>query len=288
MRSMQRGTLVLALLALLAIGSVAHAQGFSADWVDSSARSGTPKRNRVFGQNDKIRLEMYDDPGARAPSGIVLTDFAKHTALVVVPAQHMSMEMDASKVSFANPMVWQLFRPDSVEDACGSWLKIAAEHRMQMTCRKIGAEMINGRSTTKYQIGGSRSGFLWVDQQLRILLKMEAEGTHFELQNVKEGLQSPNLFEIPAGYRTMDVAAKQAFAKRDTYLDQDSGRNHHEESGMHACMPGYAMSGALVEQDVFLCRKVLTDISLEENKVDDDLSAQRDGMHACPVGWYMR
>jgi hypothetical protein len=28
------------------------------------------------------------------------------------------------------------FRPDSVEDACGGWLKIAAEHRTQMTCKR--------------------------------------------------------------------------------------------------------------------------------------------------------
>jgi hypothetical protein len=224
MRSTQQSALV---LAMLAIGSLVHAQGFSADWVDSSARSGTPKRNRVFGQNDKMRLEMFDDRGSPEPSGIVLTDFVQQTTLVVVPAQHMYMDMGASKVGFANPMVWQLFRPDNVEDACRGWLKIAAEHRTQMTCKKIGAETVNGRSTTKYQIGGSQSGFLWVDQQLRILIKMEAEGTHLELQNVREGPQSPNLFEIPAGYRTMDVAVKQALAKRDTYLDEARGRRLH-------------------------------------------------------------
>ena len=128
----------------------------------------------------------------------MLTDFAQQTAVVVFPAQRLYMDIGASKVGFANPMVWQLFRPDSVEDACGGWLRIAAEHRTQMTCKKIGAEAINGRSTTKYQIGGTESGFLWVDQQLRILLKMEAGSTHLELQNVREGLQSPNLFEIPA------------------------------------------------------------------------------------------
>ena len=82
MRSMQQTALV---FAMLAIGGLAHAQGFSADWVDSSARSGTPKRNRVFGQNDKMRLETYDDSGSPEPSGIVLTDFAQQTAFVVFP-----------------------------------------------------------------------------------------------------------------------------------------------------------------------------------------------------------
>ena len=285
MRSMQQTALV---FAMLAIGSLAHAQGFSADWVDSSARSGTPKRNRVFGQNDKMRLETYDDSGSPDPSGIVLTDFAQQTALIVFPAQRLYMDIGASKVGFANPMVWQLFRPDSVEDACGGWLKIAAEYGTQLTCKNIGAEAINGRSAAKYQIGGTQSGFLWVDQQLRILLKMEAGGIHLELQNVREGLQSPNLFEIPAGYRTMDVAINQALAKRDTYLDEASGRNHHEESGMHACKQGYAMLGVQIDDNVFLCRQVSNDTSSEESKIDGDPATQRNGMHACPAGWYVR
>jgi hypothetical protein len=87
MRSMQQTALV---FAMLAIGSLAHAQGFSADWVDSSARSGTPKRNRVFGQNDKMRLEMYNAPGSPEPSRIVLTDFAQQTALIVFPANALA------------------------------------------------------------------------------------------------------------------------------------------------------------------------------------------------------
>ena len=293
MRLMQQITFV---LAMLAIGSLARTQGFSADWVDSSARSGTPKRNRVFGQDDKMRLEMYDEPGSPEPSAIVLTDFAQQTALVMVPTQHLYIDMVAGKVDYAwenwvmapLPMDWQLFWPDSVEDACAGWLKIAAEHRTQMTCKKIAPEVINERSTTKYQIGGSQSGFLWVDQQLRILLKMEADGTHLELQNVREGPQSPSLFEIPAGYRKMEVAVKQALAKRDTYLDEASGRNHHEESGMHACKPGYAMLGVEIDENVFLCRQVLNDTGSEESKVDGDPATERNGMHACPIGWYVR
>jgi hypothetical protein len=282
MRSMHWGTLV------LAIGGLAHAQGFSADWVDSGGRSGKPQHNRVYGQNNKMRFEMYDNPGSPEPSGIVIADFAQRTALVVVPTQQFYMDAGASKVGFANTIDWQLFWPDSVEDACGGWLKIAAEHGTQMTCKKIAPETINGRSTTKYQIGGAQSGFLWVDQQLRILLKMEAEGTHLELQNVREGLQSPRLFEIPAGYRKMDVVVKRALAKRDTYLDEAWGRNHHEESGIHACKQGYAMLGVEIDQNVFLCRRVLNDTGSEESKVDGDSATQRNGMHACSLGWYVR
>jgi hypothetical protein len=293
MRSMEKTALVLAMLMIV---SLARAQGFSADWVDSSTPARTPQRNRVFGQNDKMRLEIYDDSSSPEPSAVMLTDFAQQTAFVIVPTQHLYMDIVASKVGFAwengvmgpLPADWQLFWPDNAEDACGDWLKIAAEHRTQMTCKKIAAETINGRSTIKYQIGGSQSGFLWVDQQLRILLKMEAGEIRLELQNVRAGLQSPSLFEIPAGYRKMDVVVKQALAKRNTYLDEASGKNHHEESGIHACKQGYAMLGVAIDENVFLCRQVLDDTGAEQSKVDSDPGTERSGMHACPTGWYVR
>lgn len=75
--------------------------------------------------------------------------------------------------------------------------------------------------------------------------------------------------------------------KKERYL-APAGRKTYEESGMHACMPGYAMSGALVDQGVFLCRRLSTDAGAEESKIDDDPGTRRNDMHACPIGWYMR
>jgi hypothetical protein len=75
--------------------------------------------------------------------------------------------------------------------------------------------------------------------------------------------------------------------KKERYL-APAGRKTYEESGIHACMPGYAMSGALVDQGVFLCRRLSTDAGAEESKIDDDPGTRRNDMHACPIGWYMR
>jgi TonB family protein len=75
--------------------------------------------------------------------------------------------------------------------------------------------------------------------------------------------------------------------KKERYL-APSGRKLYEESGIHACLPGYAISGALVDQDVFLCRRLSADASDEETKIDDDPGTRRNDMHACPIGWYMR
>jgi hypothetical protein len=57
---------------------------------------------------------------------------------------------------------------------------------------------------------------------------------------------------------------------------------------MHACKQGYAMLGVQIDDNVFLCRQVSNDTSSEESKVDGDPATQRNGMHACPAGWYVR
>jgi hypothetical protein len=75
--------------------------------------------------------------------------------------------------------------------------------------------------------------------------------------------------------------------KKERYL-APAGRKTYEESSIHACLPGYAMSGALVDHEVFLCRRISTDASAEETKIDDDPGTRRSDMHACPIGWYMR
>ena len=99
--------------------------------------------------------------------------------------------------------------------------------------------------------------------------------------------------DIPIGPQPSASGAGEMFrwawsnrAKR--YVDMALGKNHHEDWGMHACKSGYAMSAAEVDKDVLLCLQILTDPSSEESEVDGDPGIERDGAHACPVGWYMR
>src|SRR5258708_37769814 len=48
------------------------------------------------------------------------------------------------------------------------------------------------------------------------------------------------------------------------------------------------MLGVQVDENVFLVGQVLNDSGSEESKVDGDPPTERDGMHACPAGWYVR
>lgn len=186
---------------------VQEQKGFSADWLDLSDRSSRSKHSRIFGQDYNTRLEMYDK-ASKEPDGVVLTNIRKHTSFVVFPAQRMYLA--ASQGGAANYADWQqLFWPSNVDDACSVWLKIAAAHKTQMTCKTIGPETINGRSALKYQAAGSQSGFLWVDQELGIVLKMEFEKTQIELRNVtEEALQPVSFFEIPSGYQPMQAVVR--------------------------------------------------------------------------------
>lgn len=70
---------------------------------------------------------------------------------------------------------------------------------------------------------------------------------------------------------------------RSEYVDGGT-----QESGMHACPKGYAIAGVHIDQNKFLCRRVMPEG--EENYVQTvvDSGTQRHGMHACPVGTYLR
>ncbi len=46
----------------------------------------------------------------------------------------------------------------------------------------------------------------WIDKKLHVPIKsLHADGTSWELQNLKEGAQPATLFEIPSGYQKFDM-----------------------------------------------------------------------------------
>lgn len=193
------------LITVLTCGILAHAQGFSADLVDASVHAMPPQHIPVRVQGDKMRMEMTDleSPGS---SAILLIDFAQHWAVVALPEQHVYI--DATTVRFGRKIDWQLFRPQSADDACSTWTKTPAQ-KTSIECKKVGPETVDGRAAYKYQVsglGGAGEGFVWIDQNLRVLLKMDAEGTHLVMRDLQEGPQGASLFEIPAGYQKVNFA----------------------------------------------------------------------------------
>src|SRR5262245_43032933 len=109
------------------------------------------------------------------------------------------------------------FMPLDPDNPCPQWQAMAKESARMLnpadaegnwTCRRVGPETVNGRSTVKFE-GVTPKGehhFGWIDPKLRFLVKSEgANGTGMELQNIKEGPQQASLFEVPAGFQKLDM-----------------------------------------------------------------------------------
>lgn len=189
---------------LLAATSLLAQTEFSADAVniDKDGKS-THTSKMIFGK-DKLRIEG-GDPSARG-NGIVLINLTTHISTVLMPQQHMYMEVPAQGKEMQQ--TFSLFRIGDVANACEEWLKI--EPNKGGTCRRVGNETVNGRNTVKYETTNAKGETtqVWIDPKLSFPVKWH--GSHEqggELRNIQEGAQPASLFEIPAGYTKMDMGS---------------------------------------------------------------------------------
>ena len=189
-------------LAFTLIATCALAQTeFSADIVNTH-KQGTPTEAKVYFAKDRMRIESQEQ---RDPKnmGAVIFNLATQTSIVLIPQQHMYMEMPASSMSQRG--MYSFFRTGDVENACTDWQKLS--HNQGGTCHKVGNDTVNGRSTVKYE-GTNGSGDVsqvWLDPKLRFPVKWQGKDSSGELHNIQEGSQPASLFEVPTGYTKMDV-----------------------------------------------------------------------------------
>jgi hypothetical protein len=68
-------------------------------------------------------------------------------------------------------------------------------------------EQVNGRSCDHWQIThkDGKVTNAWIDQKLHFPIKSVSDDSTWQLTNIKEGEPSASLFEIPSGYRKMDI-----------------------------------------------------------------------------------
>jgi len=188
-------------VALLVLGSVALAQTeFSADVVETRKAGQVPAK--VYFGRDKVRFDSADT-NERSGGGSVIMNLKDESYLILMPKQHMYMEMPAKMME--NRGMFHFFQTGDVENACAEWLK--QDKNKGGTCHKVGGETVNGRSTVKYE-GTNSSGeasSVWLDSKLRFPVKWDGKNGGGEMQNIKEGTQPGWLFEIPAGFSKMDM-----------------------------------------------------------------------------------
>lgn len=180
---------------------VAQAE-FSADIVDLKKPDQPVKA--YFGK-DKMRLESLGN--SSRGGGAIIVNFATQTSTILMPQQHMYMEVAAQTQNQRMGYASSFFRTGDVENACGDWQKLTTNKGS--SCHKVGSDSVSGRNTVKYEAtnaSGEVSHF-WLDPKLRFPVKWDGKNSAGELRNIQEGPQSASLFEVPAGYTKMDMGS---------------------------------------------------------------------------------
>jgi hypothetical protein len=186
------------LIAFLLAASFALAQTeFSGEMFDSQKGS----NGKIYFAKDKVRFESTNkDPRS---GGVVIMNLTTQTTTVLMNQQHMYMELSPQMAS--QRTAYNFFRTGDVEAACSDWMQLP--QNKGGSCRKIGSETVNGRSTVKYEGTNAKgeTGDVWLDPKLRFPVKWEGKNGSWELRNIQEGTQAASLFEIPADYKKFDM-----------------------------------------------------------------------------------
>jgi hypothetical protein len=191
----------LCLFSLMLVASLAIAQAeFSADIVDLQ-KSGAQTKAKVYFTKDKMRVE----PSANSAhsGGAMIVNFATQTSIVLMAQQHMYMEMPAN--AQMQRQGYLLFQTGDIEAACTDWQKTG--HNQGGTCRKVGNDSVNGRSTVEFEATNANGdvNHFWIDPKLRFPVKWDGKNNSGELRNISEGSQPASLFEVPAGFTKMQL-----------------------------------------------------------------------------------
>ena len=192
------------LLALSLLTTALFAQeDFSADIVNhNQGKDAAP--GKMYVTKDKLRFEGQDKGGHGG--GAVIINMATQTSDVVMAERKMYLEFPQGQGPGAQ-RTWSFFRARDIDNACSDWQKLATNHGG--TCKKIGSETVNGRSTVKYEATNQNgeTSYIWLDPKIAFPIKWEGKNGGGELQNIKEGSQPSSLFEIPSDYQKMQMPA---------------------------------------------------------------------------------
>jgi hypothetical protein len=184
------------ILAVSACPVVCSAQEFSADVFYLTGSKGRPgasnsdetgHSSKLFVSKDKMRLEPRDHAGT-----ILVINRAQDTAFAIVP-KTKEYEPLTSGVS-------EYFPVNDAENACSEWQRAGTE---KIECEKAGHETIGGRTTVKYRNkAAAESGIsaVWIDVELKYVVKWESSTTGAELRNIQQAHQPDDLFTLPSDF----------------------------------------------------------------------------------------
>lgn len=181
-----------------------YAQEFSADFVNTAKDKQDAGPSKIYVGKDKMRIDSQDR--GQMGGGAAIMNFADQKMIILIPQQKMYMESMPQIVKQERNM-W--FRPEDPNNACPQYESLVKKYnpKENVTCRKVGPDVVNGRPTIKYAGTSNKgSGYVWVDPKLRFVIKwQDDQGGGMELRNIQEGSQSASLFEVPSDYHKFDM-----------------------------------------------------------------------------------
>ena len=203
-----RMTIRLAVCALLVFAvSALYAQmpqPFSADMTTTMAGGQQKMSGKIYFSPPKMRFDMTAMPESHGQSPFggnmsMIIDGSTQSSYMLMPQQQMYMEFHGTSDRM-NPGARNLNDLVSGKGMCGG---------QDATCKKLGTEVVNGRSCDKWErTDANGKSTIWVDQKLHFPIRVqEAKGTTTDFTNVKEGAQDASLFKVPPGYKPFDPSA---------------------------------------------------------------------------------
>jgi len=170
------------LVSVLFFAVQSHALDFSADTVMTA--EGHKTNGKIYSKSDRFRMEMT---GPQQMISISRMD--KKVAWSIFPAQKSYMEMQLN--------------PDMTPKT---------EIRGEIERKQVGTEKIDGHPTKKYLVkykDGTKTSeiYQWMATDINFPVKTADINNKWtqEFRNIKVGPQPDNLFELPAGYKKMQI-----------------------------------------------------------------------------------
>ena len=187
------------ILIQLASAQIPRLTPFSADVEISSTlgdRGSRDVEGKIFLTNGHMRMNFT----SAGHESAIITDFATKTVDILMPQQQMYMEHAAGDTPGRGPgSMTQDLKAYDPANPCAN--------QPDLTCTKIGVEVVNGRTCDHWEITDKQGQVsnIWIDQKLHFPIKTVSENSTILLSNIKEGEPDASLFQIPADYRKMNM-----------------------------------------------------------------------------------
>jgi hypothetical protein len=168
---------------------------------------------KMFVGNKRARLDRQPDLSGYHSIQSLIVDSDAHSVFLLIPEKKSYVESTKLAADLSHGA--SIFRPRDPANPCAEWIEwVRKYHDVELRCRKLGEEMIDGRKTQKWEGSATPEGGwgnIWFDPELRFVIKLRSypkkgllEG--YDLQQIEEGPQPDTLFELPNDYVRMSLA----------------------------------------------------------------------------------